>query len=190
MIGTAVIVITVLIIVSVFSASKGGEDINMNAVVKMGLGVAVAIVFPLMVGLGIEAFYTSPEDPYQHCLSVEPSCEGKMQCDDPMKDPTYKKCFDDQKSIVSAYNRNLFIITTIIGFVTIAGGALFLSETMGPVAPGLVFGGLITILYGTVRGLSFEAVDKRWLFLEMLAVLAGLILVTRRYLSITAKEKK
>ncbi len=160
----------------------------MTNAIKVGLLVAVAIIFPLMVGLGIEAFYASPKDPYEKCRSLEPSCEGKQVCPDPMKDPTYKKCYDKQDTVVQAHNRDVFIMTTIIGFVAIAAGALFISEAMGPVAPGLVFGGLLTILYGAVRG--FQAVDKRWLFLELVIVLIGLILVTRRYLSITTKAKK
>ncbi|OGY22692.1 MAG: hypothetical protein A2126_03780 [Candidatus Woykebacteria bacterium GWB1_45_5] len=161
----------------------------MNTFVKIGLGVAIAVIFPLMVGLGIEAFYASPKDPYEQCLSVMPKCEEGQKClQEPKQDPTYKKCFDEQDAINQAHNRNVFVITTVIGFVTIAGGALFLSEAMGPIAPGIVFGGLFTIMYGTGRGAA--AVDKRWLFLELLVVLAGLILVTRRYLSITAKAKK
>ena len=158
----------------------------MTNTIKIGLLVAIAVVFPLMVGLGIEAFYESPKDPYEQCRSVGPACEEGTKCADPMKDATYKECYDDQDAIVQAHNRNVFIMTTIIGFVAIAGGALFLSEAMGPVAPGLVFGGLLTIIYGSIRG--FQGVDKRWLFLELLLVLAGLILVTRRYLSTTSKK--
>ena len=189
MIGLAPLLIIALIIVAgfvVFSASKGGED-AMNTVVKMGLGIAIAVVFPLMVGLGIEAFYESPKAPYDQCRSLEPTCGEKENCD-PMKDATYKKCFDDQDAITKAHDRNVFVVSTIIGFVTIAGGALYLSEAMGPIAPGIVFGGLFTILYGTGRG--FNAVDKRWLFLELVVVLIGLILVTRRYLSVATKAKK
>jgi len=159
----------------------------MTTLVKLGLLVAVAVVVPLMVGLGIEAFYASPKDPWQVCAEKMPVFkEGDTR--PPEADPVYKKCIKDQEAIVNPYNRNVFIITTIVGFVTIAVGALYFSEAMGPVAPGLVFGGLITILYGAGR--SFAAVDKRWLFLELVAVLIGLILVTRRYLQATAKESK
>src|SRR4030042_4237542 len=115
MIGVIPVLIIALVIVVGFVAlgsNKGGEY-TMNTVVKMGLGVAIAVVFPLMVGLGIEAFYPSPEDPYDHCRSFEPSCNEKVQCDY-MKDANYKKCFDEQKTVVSAYNWNLFITTAII----------------------------------------------------------------------------
>ena len=157
----------------------------MNTFVKIGLGVAIAVIFPLMVGLGIEAFYPSPKDPYEVCVEKMP-VQKAGESRPPEADPTYKKCIDNQKAIINPHNRNVFIITTIIGFVTIAGGALYLSEAMGPVVPGLVFGGLLTIWYGAMRG--FEAVDKRWLFLELLVVLIGLIFVTRRYIKLTSKK--
>src|SRR3989344_548120 len=142
----------------------------MNNLVKIGLGIAVAIIFPLMVGLGIEAFYPSPKMAYDVCLDKMPAYKEGSKA--PEADPTYKKCLDDQNKIVDAYNRNVFIMTAIIGFVAIAIGALYSSEEFGPVGPGLVFGGLFTILYGATR--SFTAVDKRWLFLELGLGLIGL----------------
>jgi len=98
------------------------------------------------------------------------------------------KCNKDFQNAMEQYNRNVFIPITVIGFIALAGGALFLSEVMGPVAPGLVFGGVITILYGSIRG--FDAIDKRWLFLELLILLIGLILVTQKYLSLAAKKRE
>ena len=163
----------------------------MNLLVKVGLLAAVAVVFPFMIGLGIEAFYPSPKDPYEVCAEKMPVYkEGQSRPTEPAypeADPDYKRCLDDQKAVLNPYNRNVFIMTTIAGFAAIAGGALyFSSEAMGPVAPGLVFGGLFTIMYGAGR--SFEAVDKRLLFLELLVVLVGLIFVTRRYLKLTSKQ--
>ncbi|OGY25229.1 MAG: hypothetical protein A2134_02260 [Candidatus Woykebacteria bacterium RBG_16_39_9b] len=157
----------------------------MTNAIKIGLLVAIAIVFPLMVGLGAEAFYPSPK--------MSDECESTMSWQG-SKEPSESeqaavdKCNKDFEKEMQTYNRNIFIPITIIGFVALAAGALFISEAMGPVAPGLVFGGLFTILYSAGRG--FTAVDKRWLFLELVVVLIGLILVTRRYLQVTAKESK
>jgi len=185
MISLAVILILALSVIAIFSAGRGGEDI-MNNVVKMGLGLAIAVVFPLMVGLGIEAFYASPKMS-ENCQTLQEGNYGKEGPSD-SEQAVMNKCNKDLTKEMETYNRNVFIPITIIGFVALAGGALFLSEAMGPVAPGFVFGGLITILYGAGRGMT--AVDKRWLFLELLIVLAGLILVTRRYLSIQNKANK
>jgi len=158
----------------------------MTNAIKIGLLAAVAVIFPLMVGLGTEAFYPSPKMSEQ-CESLMQRNYGKEGPSD-SEQAAMNQCQKDFNKEMQTYNRNIFIPITIIGFVALAGGALFLTEAMGPIAPGFVFGGLLTILYGAVRG--FDAVDKRWLFLELLIVLAGLILVTRRYLSVTAKAKK
>jgi hypothetical protein len=99
-----------------------------------------------------------------------------------MSDAGYRQCPEEAERPVQSHNRNLFLITTLIGFGAIAAGALMFGEGMGPIGPGLVFGGLITILYGSGRTLG--TVDKRWLFLELLAVFIGLIVVTRRYLQV------
>lgn len=137
-----------------------------------------------MVGLGIEAFYPSPKmsDECNSLIQRNFSKDGPTESEQ----VTIDKCNKDFQNEMEAYNRNVFVPITVIGFIALASGALFLTEAMGPVAPGLVFGGIITILYGAIRG--FTAVDKRWLFLELVILLIGLILVTRRYLSTTAKK--
>lgn len=151
--------------------------------VKIGLGAAIAIIFPLMVGLGTEAFFPSPKtsDECQYIMEREDS-ENLSESEKASLDECEKEISGEMKT----YNRNIFIPLTIIGFITLAAGALLLSEAAGPVAPGLVFGGLLTILYTTMRG--FNAVDMRWLFLELVIVLIGLVLVTLRYVKQTSKK--
>ena len=156
----------------------------MNVFIKIGLGAAIAVIFPLMVGLGVEAFYQSPKSPYDQCIDKMPAYNEKTQVI-PEQDPEYRACIEEKEKPVNEHNRNVFIITTLIGFAAIAAGSLLYREEIAPVMPGLVFGGLITIFYGTIRG--FEAVDKRWLFLELVVLLAGVVGVTWRYLKIAKK---
>jgi len=166
----------------------------MNNLIKIGLGLALAVVYPFMVGFGIEAFYPPPEHAYQACLPLQP--ENKLSATDPAQpipyrdpqsDPQYKQCYDSAQEKHDIYNRNLFLITAALGFFAMAVGALLFSENLGPVGPGLVFGGLFTILYGTGR--SFRSIDKRYLFLELLLIFIGIIAITWRYLK-TTKQKK
>jgi len=149
MIGLAGILIIGLIIITVFSASKGGDV--MSALIKAGLLAAIAVVFPFMVGLGVEAFYPSPEmsEKCQSTMNRPYEKEGPTEAEQAAMD----KCNKDLEKEMETYNRNVFIPITIIGFLAIAGGALYFSEAMGPVAPGLVFGGLFTILYGAGRSI-------------------------------------
>jgi hypothetical protein len=161
----------------------------MHNLIKIGLGLSLAIVYPFMVGFGIEAFYEPPKQPYEVCRSVMPIPEGTQPTKDPgdpMNNPTYKRCYDESQTKVDIYNRNIFLITTAFGFIAITFGTLLFSEKMGPVGPGLVFGGLFTILYGTMR--SFRSLDKQWIFLELLVVFIGLILVTWRFLRVSQKK--
>lgn len=166
----------------------------MNNIIKIGLGLALAIVFPFMAGFGYEAFFPSPKQPYELCRHLEPSAKmaqpqgsPELTYRDPMLDADYKKCFDEAQEKIDIYSRNLFLTTTALGFIAITTGSLLFSEKIGPVGPGLVFGGLFTILYGTTR--SFRSLDKKWIFFELLLVFIGIILVTARFLKVTAKKK-
>lgn len=164
----------------------------MNNLIKLGLGLALAIVFPFMVGFGYEAFFPTPKQPYEVCMSLDPNNKAplsepqKIAGRDPQLDPQYKKCFDEAQQNLDIYNRNLFLTATAFGFLALTIGSLLFSEKMGPVGPGLVFGGLFTILYGTSR--SFRSLDKKWLFFELLAVFIGIILVTARFLKVNKKK--
>lgn len=166
----------------------------MNSLIKIGLGLALAIVFPFMTGFGYEAFFQSPKQPYELCRQLEPSAKmaqpqesPELTYRDPMLDTDYKKCFDEAQKAIDIYSRNLFLTTTALGFIAITTGSLLFSEKIGPVGPGLVFGGLFTIVYGTMR--SFRSLDKKWIFFELLVVFIGIILVTARFLKVTARKK-
>jgi len=162
---------------------------------KIGLLLCIAIVYPFMVGFGIEAFYSSPKQAYDVCRPLDPNAVPSpipgesapvKNYIDPQNDPKYKACYDKTQEQVDIYSRNLFLIATGFGFLAIIVGTLLFSEKMGPVGPGLVFGGLFTILYGTMR--TFRTVDKRWIFIELLLVFVGLIFVTWRYLKTVSRK--
>ncbi len=167
----------------------------MHNLIKIGLGLSLAIVYPFMVGFGIESFYTQPQNPYEICREIDPNNKIPTAAvmiepqklppsyRDPQLDAVYKNCFDAAQLGVDIYNRNLFLMTTALGFLAIAIGTLLFSEKIGPVGPGLVFGGLFTILYGTTR--SFRSLDKRWIFIELAAVFIGIIIVTWRFVQVS-----
>src|SRR5438045_7162326 len=146
----------------------------MNSLIKIGLGLSLAIVYPFMIGFGIESFYPPPKQAYEVCRTVDPNSMVKpnetrpVMSIDPQNDAKYKACYDQAQEKQDIYSRNLFLMTTAFGFFAIVVGTLLFSERIGPVGPGLVFGGLFTILYGTMR--SFRSLDKRWIFIELLVV--------------------
>lgn len=169
----------------------------MNMLIKIGLLLSIAVVYPFMIGFGIEAFYIQPKPAYENCLKIDPNNRVRFDENidktkpitpvDPQADPAYKTCYDKAQEIVDIYNRNLFLIAIGFGFAAIIIGTLLFSEKIGPVGPGLVFGGLFTILYGTMR--SFRSLDKRWIFIELVVVFIGIILVTWRYIKSVNRNK-
>lgn len=167
----------------------------MNNLIKIGLGLSLAIVYPFMVGFGIEAFFPQPKQEYEACRHLEPTAymqkETSVNQEDyipnPQKEKELQQCYDKAQEQTDIYNRNMFLITTVLAFIAIAVGTLLFSEKMGPVGPGLVFGGLFTIIYGTGR--SFRSIDKTWIFMELLIVFVGLILITWRYLKVNRQLK-
>lgn len=162
----------------------------MHALLRVGLALSLAVVFPLMIGFGIDAFHPAPNHAYEVCQDRMPDAARPSRPDvtprDPMLDPEYKVCYDRAQLAVDRHKRDVLLVTVVLGFGAIAAGALLFREELGPVGPGLVFGGLITILYGAIRAAG--AVDKRWIFLELVLAFVGLILVTRRYAAVSRRE--
>lgn len=140
------------------------------------IGLAIVILTALVMGYGIETFYPSPEysdfcgefktaeitDTRESCeeiggqwndygarpiRAVEENIVVTGYCD---RDFTCRTQYDDTRE---TYSKNLFIITIILGVILIAvGGALFELEAVGA---GIMGGGIITIIYGSIRYWEF-----------------------------------
>jgi len=142
------------------------------------LAVAIAIVFVFFVGFGIASFYNTPkyldfceegiyERPYPrpidkpgNCTFIEADESLKDQCREKGKiTPKYDQngctesyycetCYNEYNDVREVYNRNVFIVATGIGIIAlIIGFAL----KMVSVSSGLMGGGILTIIYGTMR---------------------------------------
>ncbi len=146
---------------------------------KVGLALAIMIVFNLFVNVGIYTFYKGPEyDDYcaavvapdkeikteARCAELNGSWQGSY-CD------LYKSCNDQFQSVESVYNRNVFIVLVVIGTVALIAG-LFLQQ-VSAVANGFMFGGIISIFIGTVR--YWSNMDEYLRFAILGIVLAILI---------------
>tara|TARA_Y100000310_G_scaffold345853_1_gene471440 strand:- start:24769 stop:25314 length:546 start_codon:yes stop_codon:yes gene_type:complete len=142
------------------------------------LAVAIAIVFAFFVGFGIASFYREPKyddfcdeeffpKPYPRtvvetteCPYTEPDDELKAQCKDKgdisanydedgcVESYYCETCRKEYEDVRENYNRNVFIVATGIGIIVlIIGFAL----KMASVSSGLMGGGILTIIYGTMR---------------------------------------
>lgn len=136
---------------------------------KFALSLAIVIVLNVFFNVGIETFYPSPvyEDfcplsgveesktmvSYADQVTcneaggqwVQPAGEGALgYCD------FYGDCWEDFDNAMMPYNRNAFVILTILGTVTLLFGLISKALPMA-VSNGLLYGGVLSLLIGTMR---------------------------------------
>lgn len=157
------------------------KTIDLNRWKKVGLALAIIIVFNLFINVGIYTFYKGPQyndycadiiSPYKEiksetkCTELDGTWQGNY-CD------LFKECSEQFQSVESVYNRNVFIVLVAIGTVALVGG-LFL-QNVSAVANGLLFGGIVSMFVGTVRYWSNMDEYLRFTILGIvLAILIGL----------------
>jgi len=125
----------------------------------------IGVFLAVFVGVGVSAFYSGPKYPEMPAMLKYCSIELKDadQCAD------YKKSaeeFDKAEKIYRTqsqnYNRNVSMIA-VIAAVILVTASLTLFKKILLIADGILLGGVLTLLYGTVRGFSAE--NLKFLFL-------------------------
>lgn len=174
------------------------------------LAIGIAIIFALFVGYGVATFYKSPKyddfckgkefpRPYLeekqvcniNCSYVAPDENLTNDCNEKKGDLLAN--YDDKGCIKSyycemcakgfmdsneKYNKNVFIITLIIGLIAIIVGGIVLN--LVSVSSGLMGGGILTVIYGTIRYWGYMPDVVR--FIELGVVLAALIWISYKKL--------
>jgi len=129
--------------------------------------IFLAVMLALFIGFGISVFYPSPKAP-DYPISfekAEPTAEQKeAQTQFEAKQKTFQADF-------AIYNRNIsaIVITFSILMLIVSLTLLINVELMGD---GLLFGGLLTLIYGMIRGIMSN--DNKFQFI---VVTVGLIVV-------------
>jgi hypothetical protein len=179
--------------------------------------VGIAVLFAIMIGLGIDAFYTSPKyEDYCNRTDIYPDALGKpatllVNCsinystyNDMISECNTKGGFIDYKyddrgcsipdkcnmcgkefnDVQNKYNRNVFYIAFTIGIIAVIAG-LIITEVLGA---GLMFGGILTSIYGIMR--YFSELGKIARFLVVLLGFLILVFVGRKKVNdIQARSK-
>jgi len=159
------------------------KEIKKSKAKKIILAIAIAILFVMFIAYAIETIYPSPKyesycNPNQKQYYNQTDCEHanftwtsyptyipeKMApvgvsgyCD------TYSKCQKIYEDANQVYNRNIFFISLIIGIITIIIAVLLSLES---VSSGFMAGGVLLIIYGTIR---YWGSLSNWLRTLMLA---------------------
>ncbi len=162
---------------------------------KLAMTIVIAVLIPLFIVLFVDALYSEPQyedycefkdiprpieitkedcdfnygPEYDECLSSEGTprydydssgCQIYSECDFCSKD------YNDDRD---EYNRNVFFIFAALSLAIIVTGIYLKTDYIGA---GLMFGGLITLFYSTVRYIS--SMDK---LLRALVILIDLLVI-------------
>jgi|SRR3989344_4694545 len=136
---------------------------------KNVLAIGIAILFVLFVSYAIETFYPTPKY-NDYCLESRgyPNVNNTIECEveggkwtdnaqvsvpklanEPIGwcDLDYY-CRQEYDTATEIYNRNIFFISLVIGIITfVAAVSLFVES----VSAGFMGGGVMLIIYGTIR---------------------------------------
>lgn len=151
------------------------------------LGVTIAVFF----GIGISAFYEEPRAPEYPGMTADYKMSQPTEAELAKQREIQRQFDTKQKAYESTrkeYNRNvsvillaLAVLAVVVAFVA-APKVTFLSD-------GILLGGLFTLLYSIVRGLSAD--DNKFLFvIATVSVVVVLFLGYRRFLAVPSAKKK
>lgn len=133
------------------------------------LGISIAIILALFIGYGINTFYKPPKyenfcdeqirtiiSSEEECLAVggqwnvapERIIEENKTVIKGFCNPNYT-CEKEYTGKREIYNRNVFIIAVISGLISVIVGGIILK--LESVSSGIMGGGVLSIIYGTIR---------------------------------------
>ena len=144
------------------------------------LGISIAIILALFIGYGINTFYKPPkyedfcEEKFPTPRRIEKEdiskCDAVQIANEAFEDSCYRQdgivryeadedecqvatecdmCNKEYRNIREIYNRNVFIISVIAGLICVLLGGVILK--LESVSAGIMGGGVLSIIYGTIR---------------------------------------
>jgi len=151
----------------------------------------LALILATFVGLGISAFYTAPKAP-DYPASLQPSVVEKSSLQTitqtPEQEATQKQYDADMKTFETKrqkYETNVSLIA--MGFaILILVISLTLLHKIEMISDGLLLGGVFTLAYSMIRGLSTEN-DK---FRFILVAIGLIITIALGYIKFIMPNKK
>ncbi|NOZ81447.1 MAG: hypothetical protein GXP63_07325 [DPANN group archaeon] len=181
------------------------------------LSLAIAIIFVFFIVYGYNTFIPEPQrDAFCKDISYQvavddcpgwqadrkgplprPQAEGECWCNQDCssgtcqktdcfaQNPAYAACEQEYDHASEARNRMIFIASLIIGVIVIVAGGMFLKAE--PVSIGMMGGGILTIIYGTLR--YWGRLEDVGRFLILGIVLGILIWVGYRKFSAAPRKK-
>ena len=177
------------------------------------LGIGIVVVYALVLWQGIQAFYPQPEwddfcgsrgvgrfpidieggkdcvisgelrDKMNSCSKAEGFIRYQYDDDGCVVDIECDECNINYNEARDEYSRNIFIISLIVGVLTLVVGFFVLK--VEPIGSALLASGIWAIFYGTVW--NWRNFGNVWRFVLLLIVLVALIWIAWR---LNRKKKK
>ncbi|PIN73671.1 hypothetical protein COV20_05615 [Candidatus Woesearchaeota archaeon CG10_big_fil_rev_8_21_14_0_10_45_16] len=121
---------------------------------KTILSIAIALILALFIGYGIEVFDAAPDQPRDAFFTQE-ECEqaGFSWQETPKRavedlETGYCDTYEKYSQEAAKHNKVVFIVSIIAGLIAIILGIVL---KMDAVSTGILAGGVLIILYGTIR---------------------------------------
>ena len=163
------------------------------------IAITIAIIFALFVGYGIEVFDSSPDredfckdnlyeiDNEEDCLAeggswnenviVRPENEKLIVEPEKKLCSPAKECYDNFETARTKHDKIVFIVSIIVGLIAIFTGVILKQD---PVSTGILSGGILLIIYGTIR--YWQHANDTLKFILLGIVLAILIWISYKKL--------
>lgn len=175
---------------------------------KTALSISIAFVMMLFIHYGIETFYPGPD--YERCnegypkaypdyarfnncstgtTQAEQSCyieRGNPVFNYSSGCPVYESCnycYRDLEDQRKPHDRNVFILASALGIIAILLATMKLTHEY--VSTGIMGGGVLSVLYGTVRYWSYA--ENLMKFIALGLVLAILIWIGYKNLKVKSR---
>ena len=166
-IGIALVLLIVVAIGLGFATSNNSPR-EENMVMKLIYTFLIGIFMAVFVGVGVAAFYPEPKYPEQP-LAMKFSSPNVYKTDDATGSAQWRaemEKFDREEKKFQTesqvYSRNVSIVVIAIA-IAIVVASLTVFQKILIIADGLLLGGLLTLIYGVMRG--FGAEDNMFRFI-------------------------
>lgn len=145
--------------------------------IRILYSIFIGVLFAVLVGVGIDSFYPGPKMPefpeqLRPVIDEEASAGAQIaKMAESQEEKEYQKRWEAYEVANKTYNRNVSMIA--LGFAVAAlVVSLWLLKDIELISDGLLFGGLLTLLYSIIRGLSADSSQYRFVVVAISFVIA------------------
>jgi len=123
--------------------------------------IFLGVILALFIGLGIEAFYATPKNPeYPTELKYIDKSANDYNASEKAAREKYDDDFKAAQEKQANHNRNVSMIAIALSVIILALSLTVLSKIV-IISDGFLLGGLLTLLYGIVRGfMSTDSITR------------------------------